>query len=46
MPQYEFNPQEMMKKAIEVMLQSVDEPRDDGKASPMVGAVLIVAYDG
>ena len=31
----------MMDKAIEVMLQSIDEPRIDGKASPKVGAVLV-----
>jgi hypothetical protein len=27
------------------MLQSVAEPRNDGKASPKVGAVLIVPYE-
>lgn len=36
-----FNPRTMMEKAIEVMLQSIAEPRPDHKASPRVGAVLI-----
>lgn len=36
-----FNPREMMERAIAVMKQSVNEPRADGKASPMVGAVLV-----
>jgi len=31
----------MMELAIEVMRQSVPEPRTDGKASPKVGAVLV-----
>jgi ATP-dependent DNA helicase RecG len=35
----------MMEKAIEVMLQSVAEPRSDGKASPKVGAVLVTSSD-
>ena len=35
-----FNPRKMMEKAIEVMKESVNEPRRDGKASPLVGAVL------
>ena len=35
-----FDPESLMRKAIEVMNQSVSEPRDDGKASPLVGAVL------
>jgi len=35
-----FDPQRLMEKAIEVMKQSVSEPREDGKASPLVGAVL------
>jgi pyrimidine deaminase RibD-like protein len=30
-----------MEMAIDVMRQSVSEPRDDGKASPKVGAVLV-----
>jgi ATP-dependent DNA helicase RecG len=41
----DFNPRAMMEKAIEVMLQSVAEPRIDAKASPKVGAVLIVPYE-
>lgn len=36
-----FNPRAMMQKAIEVMLQSNAEPRNDEKASPKVGAVLV-----
>jgi ATP-dependent DNA helicase RecG len=39
-----FKPRAMMEKAIEVMLQSVAEPRDD-KATPKVGAVLIPPYE-
>ncbi len=35
-----FNPRALMEKSIEVMKQSVAEPREDGKASPRVGAVL------
>lgn len=35
-----FEPRQMMEKAIEVMKQSINEPRADGKASPLVGAVL------
>lgn len=42
MPLRDFSPRAMMMKAIEVMLQSVDEPRQDGKPSPKVGAVLLV----
>ena len=34
-------PREFMELAIEVMRQSVPEPRADGKASPRVGAVLV-----
>ncbi len=30
-----------MERAIEIMRQSVAEPRSDGKASPLVGAVLV-----
>lgn len=33
-------PRELMQMAVEVMQQSVPEPRMDGKASPLVGAVL------
>ena len=36
-----FDPRKMMEKAIEVMLKSVNEPREDKKPSPMVGAVLV-----
>lgn len=32
---------ELMEMAIEIMRQSVPEPRGDGKASPKVGAVLV-----
>ncbi len=35
-----FEPRKLMEKAIEVMRQSVLEPRTDGKKSPLVGAVL------
>lgn len=35
-----IDPRKMMELAIEVMRQSVNEPRADGKASPLVGAVL------
>ena len=35
-----FSPRELMERAIEVMRATVCEPRDDGKASPRVGAVL------
>lgn len=35
-----FNPRKLMEIAIEVMRQSVNEPRSDGKVSPLVGAVL------
>lgn len=35
-----LDPRKLMHKAVEVMWQSVSEPRADGKASPMVGAVL------
>ena len=36
-----FDPRKLMEKAIAVMKQSVDEPRADKKASPLVGAVLV-----
>lgn len=36
-----FVPRKMMEMAIEVMKQSTNEPREDGKASPLVGAVLV-----
>lgn len=35
-----FDPRELMEIAIEVMRSSVHEPRHDGKANPIVGAVL------
>ncbi len=35
-----FNPRNLMERAIEVMRQSVTEPRTDGKVDPKVGAVL------
>ena len=36
-----FDPRKMMERAIEVMRQSINEPRADGKPSPLVGAVLV-----
>ena len=36
-----FDPRQMMEKAVEVMKRSVAERRDDKKASPLVGAVLV-----
>lgn len=36
-----FNSRNMMEQAIEVMRQSVTEPRTDGKVDPKVGAVLL-----
>ena len=36
-----FSPRELMEKAIEVMRSTVPEPREDGKANPLVGAVLV-----
>ena len=35
-----FSPRELMEQAIDVMRDSVNEPREDGKANPLVGAVL------
>jgi len=35
-----FEPRKLMEQAIEVMRQSVPEPRTDGKKSPLVGVVL------
>lgn len=35
-----LDPRKLMEQAIEVMRQSVGEPRTDGKASPLVGVVL------
>lgn len=37
----EFQPQKFMQIAIDVMNDSIAEPRSDGKVSPKVGAVLI-----
>lgn len=39
-PQQKCDPRQLMEMAIEVMKQSVCEPRGDGKACPLVGAVL------
>ena len=36
-----FEPRKLMEKAIAVMKQSINEPRADKKASPLVGAVLV-----
>lgn len=36
-----FNPEKFMQMAIDVMNDSIGEPRTDGKVSPKVGAVLI-----
>lgn len=38
-----YSPEELMALAVEVMKQSIDEPRKDGKVSPKVGAVLLKA---
>lgn len=35
-----FDPRKLMELAVDVMVQSTQEPRGDGKASPLVGAVL------
>jgi ATP-dependent DNA helicase RecG len=35
-----LDPRKLMEQAIEVMRQSVSEPRSDGKANPLVGAVI------
>jgi ATP-dependent DNA helicase RecG len=37
-----FKPRQLMEKSIEVMKQSINEPRADKKASPLVGAVLLM----
>jgi len=37
----QYEPRRLMELAIEVMSQSVPEPRPDGKASPKVGVVLV-----
>ncbi|MDP2646505.1 MAG: hypothetical protein Q8P24_16320 [Desulfobacterales bacterium] len=36
-----FDSRKLMELAIDVMRQSVSEPRKDGKASPKVGTVLV-----
>jgi ATP-dependent DNA helicase RecG len=36
-----LDPRALMERAVEVMRESVDEPRADGKACPKVGAVLV-----
>ncbi len=36
-----LDPRRMMLKSIQVMKASINEPRADGKASPLVGAVLV-----
>ncbi len=36
-----FDPEKFMQMAIDAMKLSVNEPREDGKISPLVGAVLI-----
>lgn len=35
-----LDPRKLMERAVAVMKQSINEPRADGKASPLVGAVL------
>lgn len=35
-----INPRQLMELAVEVMMESVAEPRSDGKVSPRVGALL------
>lgn len=35
-----FDARRLMERAIEVMYESVHEPRDDGKSNPLVGALL------
>ncbi len=40
-----YNPRKLMELTIEVMRKTVSEPRKDGKASPLVGAVLY-KHDG
>lgn len=40
-PKPKFDLRKLMEKAIEVMGQSINEPRKDKKANPLVGAVLV-----
>ncbi|MEZ4488905.1 MAG: hypothetical protein R3F51_15070 [Cyanobacteriota/Melainabacteria group bacterium] len=35
-----YDPRSLMEKAVQVMEQSIGEKREDGKATPAVGAVL------
>jgi len=37
---HEPNFRQLMEQAIEVMRKSINEPRNDGKASPLVGAII------
>jgi ATP-dependent DNA helicase RecG len=37
---HRFDPRSLMELAVDVMVKSTQEPRGDGKASPLVGAVL------
>ncbi len=41
----QFDARKLMELAVDIMSQSIPEPRADGKASPLVGAVL-VKHDG
>lgn len=37
----EFNPKKYMQLAIDAIMLSINEPRDDGKVSPKVGEVIL-----
>ena len=37
-----MTPRDYMRLSIEVMKKSIQEPRTDGKVSPLVGAVLVM----
>ena len=37
-----MTPNDYMRLSIEVMKKSIQEPRTDGKVSPLVGAVLVM----
>ncbi|MFO7950300.1 MAG: ATP-binding protein [Candidatus Fermentibacteraceae bacterium] len=39
---WKFSPSEMMQLAIKIMRDSACEPRDDGKVTPRMGAVLVM----
>jgi hypothetical protein len=41
-----FKPRQLTEMAIEVMKKSINEPRADKKASPLVGAVLLMRDGG